>query len=82
MQQAIADSAYKVQQEIESGEQISVGVNKFQIEESFQAPEFKIDESIRKIQSGKIANLKTRRNQEIALQCLQDIKMPHYPPLT
>ena len=74
MQQAIADSAYKVQQEIESGEQISVGVNKFQIEESFQAPEFKIDESIRKIQSGKIANLKTRRNQEIALQCLQDIK--------
>lgn len=64
MQDEIARSAYEYQRKVEDNEKIIVGVNKFQIEEHHDTPVFKIDDSIRKIQTEKIADLKRRRNND------------------
>ena len=73
IQDEIAASAYKYQQDIEKGDKIIVGVNKFQTAETFSAPPFKIDESIQKLQTSKINALKARRDNEKVAQCLQRI---------
>jgi len=73
MQDEIAKSAYAYQREIESGEKIIVGVNKFTIDKESPIPGFKIDDHIRTIQSDKLAKLKTSRDQAKALNCLAAI---------
>jgi methylmalonyl-CoA mutase, N-terminal domain len=73
LQEAIADAAYEYQQKIESGEKIIVGVNKFQVQETTTPPSFKITDSIRTLQSEKLQALKTRRNAQQVMQCLQAI---------
>jgi len=70
MQDEIARSAYEYQRNIENGEKIIVGVNQFTIETELPIPGFKIDDSIRTIQSNKLANLKLKRDQHIATACL------------
>jgi methylmalonyl-CoA mutase N-terminal domain/subunit len=74
IQDEIAASAYKYQKEIESGEKVSVGVNKFQTEETFTAPPFKIDERIQKIQVDKLQLLKSKRDNQKVTQCLASIE--------
>ena len=73
MQDEIARSAYAYQQKIESGDKIIVGVNKFQIEEAHHLHPFRIDDSIRLVQSDKLRQLKARRNPEKVQQCLKRI---------
>lgn len=63
MQNEIADAAYQYQKEIESGERISVGVNKFTQEEEGLTEVFNIDDSIRKLQAEKLEHLRTTRDQ-------------------
>ena len=70
MQDEIARSAYEYQRNIESGEKIIVGVNQFTIDKELPIPGFKIDDSIRTIQSNKLLNLKLNRDQHIATACL------------
>ncbi len=74
MQNEIAKSAYEYQCNIESGDKIIVGVNKFQVEEKNTTPVFKIDESIQQIQTDKLKTLRAKRNKNKVLACLQDIK--------
>jgi methylmalonyl-CoA mutase N-terminal domain/subunit len=64
MQQEIADSSYRYQQAIEDGSKVIVGVNKFTSGESTQPPPFRIDDSIRKVQTEKINVLKNSRDNE------------------
>ncbi|MGE7777291.1 acyl-CoA mutase large subunit family protein [Chitinophaga sp. NPDC101104] len=64
IQDEIARSAYQYQQEIENNEKIIVGVNKFTVEEASDTEVFRIDDSIRKLQSEKLASLRARRNNE------------------
>jgi methylmalonyl-CoA mutase, N-terminal domain len=73
MQNEIAKSAYEYQRNIESGEKIIVGVNKFEVDEKNTTPVFKIDESIQKIQTDKLKALKTKRNNKKASNCLKSI---------
>jgi methylmalonyl-CoA mutase N-terminal domain/subunit len=47
MQEEISRSAYEYQRQIESGEKIIVGVNKFQSEEDNTTPSFRINDNIR-----------------------------------
>jgi methylmalonyl-CoA mutase N-terminal domain/subunit len=70
MQDEIARSAYEYQRNIESGEKIIVGVNQFIIDKELPIPGFKIDDSIRTIQSNKLTNLKLNRDQHKATACL------------
>jgi methylmalonyl-CoA mutase N-terminal domain/subunit len=74
MQDEIARSAYAYQRAIEENEKIIVGVNKFQSEETHDTPVFKVDDSIRKIQSDKLASLRARRDQAKTSACLEAIR--------
>src|SRR5215831_4399725 len=58
IQNEIARSAYEYQQQIETGEKIIVGVNKFQVAEEKPIPIFRVDDSIRNLQIEKLKNLK------------------------
>lgn len=73
IQDEIAASAYEYQRNIESGEKIIVGVNKFQTEETSTPPPFKIDDSIGKIQSAKLADLRSRRDATKVTASLQKL---------
>ena len=74
MQNKIADSAYAYQKNIESGEKIIVGVNKFISEIKNPIPLLKIDESIRQDQINKLNKIKESRNQANVDKCLLAIK--------
>ena len=75
IQQEIAASAYQYQQDIESGERILVGVNRFVQEEQPQTNVFRVDDTIRKMQMDKIALVKTERNNETVKTCLEQLKV-------
>jgi methylmalonyl-CoA mutase, N-terminal domain len=64
MQNEIAKSAYIYQNNIESGDKIIVGVNKFTSNDKNTNAVFKINDSIRDIQKSKITQIKSERNQE------------------
>ena len=74
MQDEIAKSAYAYQRNIENGEKIIVGVNKFQVKETNTIPGFKIDDSIRTLQSDKLETLKNKRNKQIVATLLEKIE--------
>lgn len=62
IQREIAASAYTYQNEIESGDRIIVGVNKYTQEEEAPHNVFRIDDSIRKQQVEKLNRLKSGRD--------------------
>ncbi|MFC0773277.1 acyl-CoA mutase large subunit family protein [Terrimonas alba] len=75
IQNEIARSAYEYQRKIETGEKIIVGVNKFKAESEEPVPGFKIDDSIRQIQSEKLQALRRNRSNpkcDSILQSLND----------
>lgn len=71
IQEAIARSAYEYQRQVESGQKIIVGVNKFQVEEKDTTPIFKIDDSIRRVQAEKLVALRKHRDPAKCDQVLQ-----------
>jgi methylmalonyl-CoA mutase N-terminal domain/subunit len=73
IQDEIARSAYEYQRNIENGSKIIVGVNKFQVNEENTTPVFRIDDSIRAIQTEKLRQLKNNRDPGKVDQCLQEI---------
>jgi len=73
IQDEIARSAYEYQRQIESNEKIIVGVNKFQVKEETSIPIFKIDDSIRALQTEKLNRLKSNRDRAKVDQCLQQL---------
>lgn len=73
IQDEIARSAYRYQQQVELGEKIIVGVNKFEVNEENNTPIFKIDDSIRQMQSERLQALRASRNQQQSTDCLTAI---------
>jgi len=71
IQNEIARSAYEYQRQIESGEKIIVGVNKFVAAEERKIPGFKIDDNIRIVQIEKLKELKQNRDMAKVDQLLQ-----------
>ncbi len=71
IQNEIAKSAYEYQRNIETGEKIIVGVNKFEIDKETPIPAFKIDDSIRQVQAEKLRTLRSNRNHAKVDQLLQ-----------
>jgi methylmalonyl-CoA mutase N-terminal domain/subunit len=74
MQQQIAQSAYAYQQQIESKDKIIVGVNSFISDTATLPPPFKVDDSIRTVQTNKINALKKKRDNAKVADCLNIIK--------
>lgn len=74
IQEEIAQSAYEYQKQVESQEQIIVGVNKFKIEDENKVPIFRVDDSIRQIQMEKLQALKKERDNPLVKNCLTEIE--------
>ncbi|MBS1778390.1 MAG: methylmalonyl-CoA mutase [Bacteroidetes bacterium] len=74
IQEEIARSAYKYNNEIEDGTKIIVGVNKFTTKEAEETPVFKIDDSIRTVQTEKLKALRAKRDAVKAAACLEAIR--------
>jgi methylmalonyl-CoA mutase N-terminal domain/subunit len=73
IQDEIARSAYEYQRQIENDSKIIVGVNKFQVKEETGIPVFRVDDSIRTLQTEKLQALRNNRNPGKVDQCLQEI---------
>ena len=74
IQQEIAASAYQYQNEIENGERILVGVNKFAETEQPLQNVFRVDDSIRKMQTEKIISLKASRDNDAVDKSLKKLE--------
>lgn len=74
IQDEIARSAYTYNKDIESGDKIIVGVNKFTSKEMNDTPVFKIDDSIRQVQSEKLRILREKRDAAKAAASLEKIR--------
>lgn len=74
VQKQIQDSAYKYQKEIESGERVIVGVNKFQTKEEQPDDILEVNPKLREIQSKKIAEVKAKRNNELVNEKLKALE--------
>jgi methylmalonyl-CoA mutase N-terminal domain/subunit len=73
IQQEIAASAYQYQNDIESGEKVLVGVNRFTQEEEVVQNVFRVNDSIRMQQIEKLIRLKEERNNNDVSQALQNL---------
>lgn len=62
IQKEIQDSAYKWQMEVEKGDRVIVGVNKFQIEEKPVEGLLRVDASVGELQKKKLADLRAKRD--------------------
>jgi methylmalonyl-CoA mutase N-terminal domain/subunit len=74
MQNEIAKASYNYQVAVEAKEKIIVGVNQFTEKEAAPTGLLRIDDSIRKIQSEKLAALRARRDNEKVAASLKNIK--------
>jgi methylmalonyl-CoA mutase N-terminal domain/subunit len=74
IQREIADSAYKYQRDIESGEKVIVGVNKFVVAEKPISNLFSVDDHIRVVQTEKLAKVKAERNNDKVKTLLLDLE--------
>jgi methylmalonyl-CoA mutase N-terminal domain/subunit len=73
-QREIADSAYRYQREIESGERIVVGVNAFRSEEEEPIPILRIDEKVARGQVERLRAVKAERDGARAAAALAELE--------
>ena len=62
IQQEIMDAAYYYQKEVETGERIVVGMNKFQIEEEAPKDLLRVDPAVGEMQKQKLVDLRAKRD--------------------
>jgi methylmalonyl-CoA mutase N-terminal domain/subunit len=74
IQKEIQDSAYRYQKEIESGDRVIVGVNRFQSKEPPPKGLLKVDPRVREVQIKRIAELKASRDSQRVKTSLAELK--------
>ena len=74
VQREIQKSAYEYQQAVDSGEQVIVGVNRFQAEEERTIPTLRIDPEIERTQVARLHALRARRDAARATAALAEIE--------
>lgn len=74
IQREIQDSAYQYQREIEKGERVVVGVNRFQAEQEKPTNLLRVDPTVRISQIGKLKKLKSERHDEAVKKSLGRLK--------
>jgi len=73
-QMEISDAAYKFQKQIDSGEKIMIGVNKYNIEdEVVDIPIVEIDDAVEEGQLKRLAEVKRKRDNRQVAVCLKDL---------
>lgn len=74
IQQEISDAAYGFQKDVETGKEIVVGVNKYQIEEEAPKGLLKVDLSVGEGQKNKLAELRAKRDNEAVTAKLESLR--------
>jgi methylmalonyl-CoA mutase N-terminal domain/subunit len=74
-QREIQDSAYKYQKAVERGDQIIVGVNKYEVENDSQIPTLAIDESVRDHQIERLDQARAKRDGGAVVNALEKLKL-------
>ncbi len=74
VQDEIEQAAFRYQQEIESGERVIVGVNKFAEDESERVELLRIDPAAERRQLGRTAKVRSERNREEAVRTLAAVR--------
>ncbi len=74
IQQEIMDASYYYQKEVETGERIVVGMNKFQIEENAPKDLLKVDPSVGEMQRQKLVDLRNKRDNDLVNKNLEDLR--------
>jgi methylmalonyl-CoA mutase N-terminal domain/subunit len=75
IQGEIQDAAYRYQREIETGEQILVGVNAFQIEENIDLERLQVDPGIEAEQCSRLKTLRANRDQNQVAELLSRLEV-------
>jgi len=65
IQQEIMDAAYYYQKEVESGERVVVGMNKFQIEEAAPTGLLRVDPAVGEMQKQNLVDLRAKRDNAV-----------------
>ena len=73
-QMEIADAAYKFQRQVESGEKVMVGVNKYVTEEAEECPILDIDEEVERNQLQGLERVKEKRDSKAVKRCLDELR--------
>jgi methylmalonyl-CoA mutase N-terminal domain/subunit len=73
-QMEIADAAYKFQQQLESGERVMVGVNKYVTEEMEECPVLDIDEEVEQDQLRRLNEIKRKRDSKAVKRALDNVR--------
>ncbi|OYT15672.1 MAG: methylmalonyl-CoA mutase [Bacteroidetes bacterium 4572_77] len=74
IQQEIMDASYDYQKEVETGDRIVVGMNKFQIEEEAPKGLLRVDLSVGEKQKQKLQELKNRRDNDKVKEKLEKLR--------
>jgi len=74
IQREIQDSAYQYQREIERGERVVVGLNRFQVQEEKLKNLLRVDPALRLSQIEKLKKMKSRRDQRLVTEALSALK--------
>ncbi len=80
IQREIQDSAYKIQRAIESGDEVVVGVNRYQTAEDSYTDLLRVDESVRVEQVAALSKLRAERDNEKVHELLAQIKVAAQDP--
>jgi methylmalonyl-CoA mutase N-terminal domain/subunit len=73
-QMEISDAAYKFQRQIDSGEKIMIGINKYVTEEDVEIPFLEIDDTVEKEQIERLNAVRRKRDSRKVRECLDDIR--------
>jgi methylmalonyl-CoA mutase N-terminal domain/subunit len=74
IQKEIADSAYRYQKAVESGDEVVVGVNKFSVQEPPPANLLRVDPAVEAAQKAKTARVRAERNSAEASARLETLR--------
>jgi methylmalonyl-CoA mutase, N-terminal domain len=74
MQAQIADAAYEFQRQVESGQQIVVGVNRFTAEDEVPVPIFQPDDSVAREQAAALARIRAERDNAAVIAALWELR--------
>jgi methylmalonyl-CoA mutase N-terminal domain/subunit len=74
VQQEIQKSAYEYQRAVESGQQVVVGVNRYQVQEERPIPIMRIDPEIERTQVARVQALRARRDATKARESVAEVE--------
>ena len=74
IQKEISDASYSYQKDVETGKQVVVGMNKYQIEEEAPKGLLRVDPSVGESQKQKLVDLKARRDNDAVAQSLANLR--------